>query len=165
MPATPPDASAQLHAILKDFNDAMLVTHLPSGRMRSRPLAVAGVRADGGLYFGTAIDSPKVHELRRHPKVNVSLQSPGRFVSISGSASVSRDPKLIDELWSEAWRVWFPRGREDPELCVLIVEPDEAEYWDRSGLKGFRYLFEATRAVFTRKQPELDDRQHGKITR
>ena len=165
MVATPPDAREKLHEILKDFKDAMLVTHLPSGIMRSRPLAVAGTRADGGLYFATAVDSPKVQELRRHPKVNVTLQQPGRFVSISGTATISKDRKLIDELWSEAWRVWFPKGREDPELCLLVVAPDEAEYWDRSGLKGFRYLFRATKAVFARRQPELDEEEHGKVTR
>jgi hypothetical protein len=70
---------------------------------------------------------------------------------------------LIDELWSEAWKVWFPGGKEDPNLCVLAIAPSSAEYWDNGGVEGFKYLYEGLKAVLQKRTPETDDTQHAKV--
>ena len=43
---------------------------------------------------------------------------------------MSRDPAKVQSLWSEALRVWFPKGPEDPDITLIKVEVDTAEYWD-----------------------------------
>jgi general stress protein 26 len=152
-----------LRKLLKGFTSAMLVTRSTDGRMHSRPLAVA--EADGSvLYFATAIDSPKVEEIEADPRVNVCLQSGSRYVSIVGTAKVVTDRSLIDRLWSEPWKLWFPKGKGDPTLCLLRIEPEEAEYWDQSGAKGLRYLFQAAAAYLEGRQPTSDEDQHAKVT-
>jgi general stress protein 26 len=143
---------------LRQFDTAMLVTRTPEGGLRSRPLSlVVNDEGDDGLYFSTAIDSPKASELEADPRVNVCMQDRRRFVSVTGVARVTKDRALIDRLWSEAWKIWFPKGKEDPSLCILIVTPSEAAYWDGSGLEGVTYLFEMAKAYLTGTKASSDD--------
>jgi len=41
-----------------------------------------------------------------------------------------RDKASIDSHWSESMRTWFPKGKDDPEVALLKVDIDTAEYWD-----------------------------------
>ena len=143
--------------LVAGFDTAMLVTSALAGGLHSRPLSIARRRDDDTLYFATAIDSEKVHEIEHDSSVNVALQDGRRFVSLSGRARIVRDPALIHELWSESWKIWFPRGEADPTLCLLTVEPLEATYWDGAGATGLRYLFEMARAYVANEQPRSDE--------
>jgi general stress protein 26 len=149
----------QLTKLMSEFKTAMLVTRTDDGHMRARPLSIAGSRDDGALYFSTAVESPKVHELDVDPRVNVVMQDGRRFVSLSGVASVVDDRALIDRLWSESWKVWFPKGKDDPSLRIVAVEPVEAAYWDMTGATGIKYVFEMAKAYVTGKRPDSDDDQ------
>jgi general stress protein 26 len=147
----------RLRALMAGFETAMLVTRTDGGGMRARPLSIADNRDDGALYFSTAIESPKVQELEADPHVNVVMQDGRRFVSLSGVARIVKDRGLIDKLWSEGWKVWFPKGKDDPSLCLLMVEPVEAAYWDMSGAHGIKYLFQMAKAYVTGTRPPSDD--------
>jgi hypothetical protein len=35
----------------------------------------------------------------------------------------------MTRLWNPTYRAWFPRGRKDPELAVLLVNVSRVEYW------------------------------------
>jgi len=150
------DKRKKLDELMAHFDTAMLVTKTGDGRLRSRPLAVAKREAEAALYFSTAIDSAKIRELEGDPQVNVVMQSSRRFVSLTGRAHVSRDRNLIEKLWSDSWKVWFPGGKDDPSLALVVVEPDEASYWDSSGTEGIRLLFEMARAYVTHEKPPSD---------
>jgi general stress protein 26 len=152
----------RLKELVGDFDTAMLVTRTEDGALRSRPLSIVHNKDDQErLYFSTAIDSPKVSELEADPRVHVCMQDKRRFASMTGVARVVKDRTLIDKLWSEAWRIWFPKGKDDPSLCILIVEPSEAAYWDASGLEGVTYLFEMAKAYVTHTKPDSDqDERH-----
>src|SRR5580765_8280322 len=164
MKATPlsiDDKRERLSEMVRRFDTAMLVTRTGDGGMRARPLTIADSDDDGALYFSTAIESPKVHELQADEHVNVVMQDGRKFVSVSGIARVVQDRALIDKLWSESWKVWFPKGKDDPSLCLLVVEPLEAAYWDMTGLHGVRYVFEMAKAYVTGTRPPSDeDEQH-----
>jgi general stress protein 26 len=163
--ASDPQATREhLRVVLKEFDTAMLLSHTDDGYPRARPMAIAEARDDGTLLFATGIDSPKVHEIEANPTVAVTMQAKSRFVSISGRGRMVRDRALIDRLWSEAWRVWFPGGKDDPNLCLLEVDPFEAEYWDNAGARGLKYLFEAARAVVKGQKPlPADGDQNAKV--
>jgi general stress protein 26 len=151
----------RLRDLMAGFSMAMLVTRTEGGGMRARPLRIVDKRDDGGLYFSTAVGSPKVHELQADGHVAVVMQDHRRFVSVSGIAQVVQDRALIDQLWSESWRVWFPAGKDDPALAIVVVEPLEAAYWDVSGARGIRYVFEIAKAYVTGKPPAADaDERH-----
>ncbi|CAN5363921.1 pyridoxamine 5'-phosphate oxidase family protein [soil metagenome] len=156
--------SRRLDELIADFDTAMLVTRAPDGELRSRPMAIAGKHAGAVLYFATRIDAPKVAELEEEPDVNVAMQGDGKYLSLSGRARIADDRRLIDELWSPAWQVWFPEGKDDPSLTLIEIQPETGEYWDRSGMKGARFLLEAGKAVFRGEELEYEGREeHGKV--
>lgn len=152
-----------LHELIGSFDTAMLVTRTAEGHLRSRPLAIAEQREDDGLYFATRIDSPKVQELEEERQVNVCMQDEKRFVSMSGTARVVRDRALIDRLWKAAWTIWFPNGKDDPALCLVLIEPEEAEYWDQGGTKGIRYLFRQAKGLVTGDTPAKNGQENAKV--
>lgn len=154
----------KLADLVQKFDTAMLVTRTQQGELRSRPLAIAEARKDGTFYFATSIESGKVHEVVVDQHVNVCLQEGRQFVSVSGRARIERDRGLIDRLWKEDWKVWWPQGKDDPALCLLAVDPTEAEYWDASGAAGLRFLFQAAKAyVSGTRPPDNDDGQNAKV--
>lgn len=155
----------KLHELLEGFDAAMLVTSTPEGRLRSRPMALADVDPDGTLWFLTQRGSPKMAEIARDEQVNVAMQSTLKFVSITGTATPIVDRQKIDELWNEAWKTWFPGGKDDPKLVLLRVDPESGEYWDNSGSSGIKYLIEAGKAYLSGTRPDVehDAKIHGKV--
>ena len=143
--------------LVAEFDTAMLVTSALTGYLRSRPLSIVKKPHEDTMYFATGIDSEKVLEIERNSSVNIVLQDGRRFVSLSGRARIVRDRTLIHELWSEAWKIWFPQGEKDPTLCLLAVDPLEAGYWDGAGATGLRYLFEMARAYVANERPRSDE--------
>ncbi len=148
---------------LNDFDNAMLVTRSPDGQLRCRPMAIALTEEDSNLWFVTSQASGKVDEIAADPQVCVAMQSGRRFLSLSGRATLSRDRAKIDELWNEAWKVWFPQGKTDPSLTLLHVAAEEGEYWDNSGFNGLKYLFQAGKAYLAGTRPEIDEEIHQKV--
>lgn len=160
------DANPQKHLydLLKDFSTAMLVSNDQAGRMHARPMAIADLKPDADAYFATSIQSPKVAEIQNFPEVLISFQSASQFASVRGTATIVKDRVIIDQLWSEAWRAWFPGGKDDPNLVLIKVDAKEGEFWDNSGLHGLSYAFEGLKAVVTGTKPDADKTgAHGKI--
>ena len=154
-----------LDDLIASFATAMLVTRSQDGAMRARPLTVAGHEPGGQVYFSTNVDSPKVDEIEDDAHVVVTFQSAHKYASLSGTARLSRDRSLIERLWKESWKVWFPAGKEDPALAILIVSPAAAEYWDQTGLAGMRYVLRALKAfaIGTKPIDGADPRQNAKV--
>jgi len=132
-PAKPKDPLKKLRKLIKNTRVAMLTTVAADGSLRSRPMANQESDVDGELWFFTRFHSGKSEEIQDNQKVNVSYASPknDRFVSVSGTASLVRDPARMKELWRGELKEWFPEGKKDPELSLLKVAIDRAEYWDR----------------------------------
>jgi general stress protein 26 len=154
-----PEKRERLNGLMKEFDTAMLVTRTADGHLHARPLAIAERRDQGLLYFATAAESQKVREIELDDHVNVTMQDKRRFVSVTGTARLVNDRRLVDQLWSETWKVWFPKGKDDPSLRILIVDASEASYWDATGVEGLRYLFESAKAYVTGTRPDSDDDQ------
>ena len=154
-----------LYDLLKDFDTAMLVTRSADGHMHSRPMAIAELRRDSDIYLVTSIDSPKVDEIQANPGVTLTFQSSNQYASLSGGATIVRDRALIDRLYKEAWKVWFPQGRNDPSIALLQFNAQHGEYWDNAGAEGLKYVFEAAKAYVKGEQPkDVDQQQHAKVT-
>ncbi len=155
-----------LQELLEDFDVAMFVTQTSGGQLRSRPMVLADVEADGTLWFLTQRGSPKVDEIAQDSQVNVSLQSSAKYVSLSGRATPTYDRSKLDEVWNDSWKVWFPGGKDDPGLLLVKVTGDIGEYWDNSGTSGLSYLIKAGKAYFSGQQPDVanDPKIHGKVS-
>ena len=161
--ATSPDV--RLRELLDEFGVAMLVTRTTEGDLRGRPMALAEAQPDGTLWFATDRHSGKVDEIKADDHVVVTMQSKTKFVSLSGKAAVVDDRARLARLWKAEWKVWFPGGKDDPNLILLRVTGDAGEYWDNSGTSGIKYLIEAGRAYLTGTRPAVDNdpKVHGKV--
>lgn len=151
---SPVQARAHLLSLIEDFGSAILATRTAEGGVRGRPMSFAEVQEDGTMCFSSSLDDPKVAELQAEPHVGVFMQGKTKWVSVSGKARVVRDRALIDRLWSDSWKLWFPEGKNDPKLCIIVVAPTEGEYWDNSGTTGVRFAIEAAKAYLGGHTPD-----------
>lgn len=161
---TAADSRKHLRDLISGFDTAMLVTYSGRESMWSRPMSIADVDADDVLYFATDIASAKVNQVKANPKAYVMLQNHKRWASLRGTVRVLKDRHMIEKLWSEAWKVWFTKGKDDPSLCLLAFDAEEGEYWDSSGANGLKYLLKAAKAYATGTRPAEDPAQHGRAT-
>ncbi len=145
---------------IKGIKIAMLTTTDDEGRLRSRPMYTQREGRDDGLWFFTSRTSSKSQEVQGHKEVNVSYADPGKnlFVSVTGCARIVDDPGLERELWNPMNEAFFPDGPEDPDLVLLHVDPDSAEYWDGPSGK-VRQLFDMARAAVTGDHDKLGENE------
>jgi general stress protein 26 len=143
--------------ILNDFGDAMLTTFDSDSHPRSRPMRIAEINDENELWFVTNNHSGKVDEIQANKTVAITMQGGGKYLSLIGRAEVVQDRAKLDELWSDAWKIWFPKGKDDPAVTLLRVMPDQGEYWDMSGMNRLRYIYEAGKAYFTGKVIDISD--------
>jgi general stress protein 26 len=127
------EAIEKLRDLIKGIDLAMLTT-IDGGVMRSRPMSTQQVEFDGDLWFLTDRKTHKIDELQKDGRVGVSYTSSAKntFVSVSGTAEVLRDQQKIDELWQPSHKFWFPEGKDDPDIMLLTVTVEQAEYWELS---------------------------------
>lgn len=123
------DAFEKLAELVKDIDIAMLTTVNQDGSLHSRPMGTQEMQ-DGVIWFMLKDDSQVASEVRRDPRVNVSYANSNTWVSVSGDATIVRDPAKVNELWKEELKAWFPQGKAEPHLALMKVEMQEGEYWD-----------------------------------
>lgn len=122
----------KLNFLIKDIKIAMLTT-CDDGVLRSRPMQTQEAEFDGSeVWFFTSKQTHKAEEIEKDNRVCVSYANPedNSFVSLSGTAKLIDDREKIEELWSPAFLAWFPKGLEDPNIILLKVSVEHAEYWD-----------------------------------
>lgn len=126
------EAVEKLGELIKDIQIAMLTTAAEGGALHARPMATVKRPFDGTLWFFTDAESGKVYEVQADQNVNVAYAAPSdnTFVSVAGRASVSRDKAKIKELWSPAMKAWFPDGEDSPNIALLEIKVESAQYWD-----------------------------------
>lgn len=135
---------------IKDIDTAMMTTADDDGSLRSRPMRNMQIKEDGVIWFFTGYESAKTHELQNDAHVNLSYANPDDqlYVSVSGRATISRDKAKIDELWNPAMKAWFPEGKDDPNIGLIKVTVDKAEYWD-SPSSAMVHLYGMVKAAIT----------------
>lgn len=119
--------------IINDAHIGMLTTINEEGALVSRPLAVQDVQEDGDLWFFTGRGTSQVSHIQADPRVNVSFGRRTEWVSVAGTAEVVTDRAKIHEMWNQVVEAWFPDGPDTPEVCLLRVDSESAEYWTSPG--------------------------------
>ncbi|CAM3641646.1 pyridoxamine 5'-phosphate oxidase family protein [Polynucleobacter arcticus] len=151
-----------LYDVVKDFDEAMLVTFSTHG-IHARPMAIASLDEDMGVYLLTDLNSVKVEEIHANPHAMLTFQSTRKFATVSGELAVEHDLYLIEQLWKEAWKVWFPLGKTDPNIALLRFTASEGEFWDNAGIQGLKYVYAAAKAYVAGERPQPDAHQHSKV--
>jgi general stress protein 26 len=151
---------ARLKELIEDIRVAMMTTVDSDGTLRSRPLqTLRSADYPGALWFFTSASSAKIDEAQASGwQVNLSYANPGKqdYVSVSGRATLSRDRKLMETMWNKWVEVFFPKGIDDPDLALLRVDIEKAEYWDSPGTAVGR-LYAVAKALATGNKDAIGD--------
>jgi general stress protein 26 len=141
--------------LMKKIGFAMLVTH-DGDKLRARPMSAYLERDENAIYFLTDARRHKDEEIARNPGVNLSFAnaSDQTYVSVTGTAVVSNDRAKIRQLFSTPAKAWW-NSAEDPNIRVLKIMPDDAEFWDSPG-SVISYVKMAAAAV-TGSRPDIGD--------
>ncbi len=162
-PGTNDASVTKLRELIQGIRIAMLTTVGPDGALFSRPMATQQLPFDGTLWFFTAADSGKTDDIAHEHHVNVSYSDPSdsRYISVSGLAAVVHDREKARLLWSPIVKAWFPGGVDDPNLALLRVNVQSAEYWDAPQGKMVQ-LFSIAKAAVTGTTPK-NIGEHAKL--
>lgn len=119
--------------LMKKIGFAMLVTH-DGSKLRARPMSAHLERENDAIYFLTDARRHKDEEIARNPNVNLSFADAGdqKYISVTGTAVVSNDRAKIKEIFSMPAKAWWD-SPDDPNIRVLKITPDDAEFWDSPG--------------------------------
>lgn len=160
------DAIAKLQSLIKGAKIAMLTTQAADGMLHSRPMALQQLEFDGDLWFFTGASSGKAGEVHDNANVNVSVADIDRqhYVSISGPASIVRDRAKAEALWNPAYKAWFPKGIDDPNLALLRVKVQHAEYWDAPS-STMVHIVGFVKAILTGKRYEPGEHEKVDLSR
>lgn len=128
----PQEAARILAEKIRGVRFATLTTVSEGGSLHGRPMATQEAEFDGDIWFFTYASSQKVADIRANPQVNLGYNNPDKnlWVNVSGTAEQVTDRAKMRELWEPPLRAVFPDGVDDPNLTLLRVTPERAEYWD-----------------------------------
>ncbi|BAZ23728.1 pyridoxamine 5'-phosphate oxidase-related FMN-binding protein [Kalymmatonema gypsitolerans NIES-4073] len=151
----------KLRELIKDIDIGMLTTVDEDGSLHSRPMSTnSEVEFDGDLWFFTYASSHKVTEVEQHHQVNVSFSDPHKqnYVSVSGKAQLVRDRNKLQQLWKPQLKAWFPKELDEPDIALLKVSVEKAEYWDAPS--GFvAHTIGLVKAITTGEKPNVGENE------
>lgn len=151
------EAIKKIQELTEGIDFCMLTTN-DGGALRSRPMSTQDTDFDGDIWFFTSEDTHKIEEIEKDNRVAIAYSKPDDniFVSVSGRASISKDKAKMKELWSPVLKAWFPEGLDDPKLCLLKVEAEQAEYWEGSS-STLVQLFGMVKAIATGQEADYGE--------
>lgn len=121
----------ELRELVMDLDIAMFTTRDGGGQLHSRPMDTQQVDEEGHLWFLTSRKADVVGEVHANPAICLTYASQAKniYLCVTGEAQEIHDQAKISELWSPMQGVYFPGGRDDPDLTLLRVTPTHAEAW------------------------------------
>ncbi len=127
------------------------------------PMSRQEVDDEGHIWFLFSSNSRTHRNLKKNSKVSLLYAHVGdyNFLSINGTAEISKDQERIDKYWNKMIEAWFEKGKEDPHIRVLKVTPDEAHYWDNKSNKLVTLVKVAASAI---SGQQLDIGREGKLS-
>jgi general stress protein 26 len=159
------DADRKLWAMIKDIKVAML-TSWDGQRMHSRPMHGYQEEFAGELFFFSKLDSGKTHEVMKHDQVNLAFADikSQTYVSVAGRAEIVVDRELMKRFWNPMASAWFPKGLDDPDLALIKITAESAEYWDMTASR-MRYFWEVATANLSGHEPSLGENRRVDLDR
>ena len=156
----------KLWHLIKEMKFAMFTHRHADGQLHAHPLTTQNRSLDenGLLYFFVSRKSEVGQRVQADSNVCVTYGDPGKdtWVSISGTARVNDDKAEKERLYNPIVKAWFPGGVDDPDLELVEVKINHAEYWDIHESKMTQLLKMATAAV-TGTPPKLGDHREVKM--
>lgn len=166
-PATGSPTLQRLWEMIEGIRFGMLAHRGDDGTLHAHPLTTVNRSRDAdrdaeALFFFVPKQGELYRRLQRDPQTVVTYADPSKdcYVSVSGRATWVDELPRKQALWSAATQAWFPNGPEDPNVALLAVQIDDAEYWDVQESTMVQ-LWKMARAVL-QGEPPRDLGEHAK---
>jgi general stress protein 26 len=157
----------KLWDLIKDIKFGMLTTRHADGQLHSRPMTTQNARLDEdrALWLFMSRQSDSATDLQASPAVCMSYADTGSdsYVCVSGNAVVSDDAAKKQALWSPMAKAWFPGGVADPDLLLVRLDIQHADYWDVKESKIVQLWRMAAAAVTGKPPRDLGERGHVEV--
>lgn len=130
--------------------------------LTTRPMSVQKIDETGNFWFLSANDSHKNADISSDPNVHLLFQgSPySDFLSIYGTATITTDKRVIQDLWEPLLKTWFTEGIDDPRITAIKVEPQQGYYWDNKHGNAIAFAKTVVGSILGKT---LDDSIEGKL--
>lgn len=128
------DDREKLYELAKEVRIAMMTTLESDGSLHVRPMGNREADEQGNFWFFAAKDESVAKNIAANPQVALGFSDPrgNTYVSISGTAELNDSRAMIEELWTPYLEAWFPKGKTDPNIVLIKVDPQRGEFWDSS---------------------------------
>lgn len=120
---------------LRGTSIVMLTTARADGKLLSHPMTVQDVTDDADVWLFVGLQGDQADALRQGPEVNLNVSEAGSWLSVAGKAQFVEDRAKIAELWDDSGKSYFPGGVDDPNLALVLVTSESAQYWGLPGGK------------------------------
>ena len=145
--------------LIKETRFCMLSHRYADGSLHSHPLTMQNRKLDEGstIYFFVSTKSEVGQRLRNDGNVNLSFANvkDDTWVSITGTATILEDLHKKEELFNLFDKAWFD-GPQDPDMELVAVRIEEAEYWNVKETKLLQ-LLKMGKAAVTGTRPNLGE--------
>jgi general stress protein 26 len=117
---------------VKDIGTCMMVTTNPDGSVRARPMRGVADQQAGAIWFFSDKQTEKEEDVRRDPRACLTFADTHdqTYVSLSGRISLIHDREQIAAHWTEGAEIYYPNGKDDPEIVLMKFRAESGEYWD-----------------------------------
>ncbi len=154
-----------LYKLIEGIEVAQFTTRRPDGHLVSRPMQVQRRVSGSDLWFMTNGESHKLEELATDPHVNCAFYNSKtrEWVSVSGTAHISQDRRIIHDLYQPDWRAWLgdeggerDGGPDDPRITLVLIEAHSVIYSKKDRPAPLQ-LFSLAKGIVTGTPPKMSD--------
>ncbi|RYD57338.1 MAG: general stress protein [Sphingobacteriales bacterium] len=136
------EAIDKIKEIAEGIKTCMFCTSAMGVLFETRPMATREVDEEGNIWFLSAKGSNKNEEIKQDDQVQLIYadNSSSTYMVVYGHADVFYDRQKVEELWNPLIKTWFHEGKDDPNISIIRVRPDDAYYWDTKNGKMVSFL-------------------------
>ena len=95
-------------------------------------MLVIKVCNQGNIWFFGKKSSDKNKVIAADKNVQLFFAHPteSNYLVVNGEAEIILDKEKIKELWTFIAKIWFKKGKEDPNISIIKVIPTKDYCWD-----------------------------------
>lgn len=93
-------------------------------------------------YFSTNLSAKRTQRFMEEPRACVYFCDEAGFkgLMLTGQMEVCRDKAHREKLWRDGFEMYYPKGIDDEDYCVLKFTPDKGNYYH--GLENEAFMIE-----------------------
>ena len=151
---TPDEIKTRLWAEIDKAHIGML--GLTGAGDHMQPMAAFADKNQNAIWFYTRKTSDLARDTGEgHAAMLCLMAKDMEFQAcVAGELAEDKDRTKIAEFWNANVAAWFPEGKDDPELTLLKLTPEDAQVWIARG-GPLNYAFQVAKANITHTTPDV----------